>query len=543
MDPFEINTDLSAYSAQEIDDLIVAGNAALDVVLALESATPADAAEGERIYGLLTQLEEQKESLAASATDASDRIAALRAARVTASDEGQQDEGEDEDEDEDVEEVEDEVEVEATVQPVVAAATRPRRTAREALGGKRPNKTPARKGGITITAAADISGVPTGSTIDDLDGIVDVLTKRLKSFPSQPMGQKNGSMQHYGVAFLTREHEFKTDNTANDYNTIMEAAKESRLSGGNLIAAGGWCAPSEVIYDLCEGETTDGLIDLPEVGVSRGGIRFTQGPSFATLYAAGFTQTEAQAIAGTTKPCYEITCPSFTEVRLDAMGICIKVPLLTNAGYPELTKRTVSGSLTAHLHRVSAGLITKMVTASTAVTTADVSSTVGNVLNSVGLIIGTIRDEYRMGLNETLEVVLPHWVKDAMRADLVMRNGVDFLAVADSVIQNAFTVRNARVQWVYNWQSLVNGEEGYPATAQMLVYPAGTFVRGSDDVINLDAVYDAASLSVNLMTGLFFEEGVLLAQTCFKSKVVTFNVKGAGTTGAASNTGTFTLTP
>lgn len=549
MDPFEINEDLSTYSAQEIDDLIVAGNAALDALLANESPTADDADEAERISAALDQLASHRETLTASASAAADRMAALRASRVEASDQSEEDEEDeadeaDEEDGADEADADDEADEAPAVKAVSASAKRRTRSARETLSGKRPARVPerARAKTFSMTASADVSGVSIGADLVDLDAVGDVLVKRLKGMPQSPTGDPNGQMTRYGVAFINRSHEFTTNNTVDDYAKVMEAAKESRLQGGSLIAAGGWCAPSEVLYDLCEGETTDGLIDLPEVGVSRGGIRFTQGPQFSTLYAAGFTQTEAQAIAGTTKPCYEVACPTFTEVRLDAMGICIKVPLLTNSAYPELTRRTISGALTAHLHRVSAGLITKMAAAATAVTTADVGSTAGNVLDSVGLIITTIRQEYRMGLNETLEVVLPQWMREAIRADLAMRTGVDLLAVSDAQITAYFTVRNARVQWVYNWQDLADGEEGYPVTAQMLVYPAGTFVRGSADVINLDAVYDAASLSVNTMTGLFFEEGVLLAQTCFKAKRVTFNVKGAGLTGAATNVGTFTLT-
>jgi hypothetical protein len=81
----------------------------------------------------------------------------------------------------------------------------------------------------------------------------------------------------------------------------------------------------------------DGILSLPEVNVTRGGIKFTKGPQWADIYGnIGFTQTEAQAIAGTTKPCYEVTCPTFTDVRLDAVGLCIKAPILTNAAYPEV---------------------------------------------------------------------------------------------------------------------------------------------------------------------------------------------------------------
>lgn len=540
---FEIDLDnIGNYTADELSALRTQASADLDAAFEIESPTTEDADHAESLLAALSAIDAETDRRAEASTSAVERMAALRESRVTASNEDPEEEESEEDPEE--EEVVEEEPVEAAA---VTASTRPatRTTPRPTI--PRPKTAPkAAKRVVTITAGADIPQFATGSVIDDLDGVATALQNRIKGFPSSPQGLEGGQMSRHNVASFSRNFskEEMATNSADDYRLVMEAAKEKRLPGGSLLAAGGWCAPSETLYDLCDGETTDGLIDLPEIGVSRGGIRFTPGPQFSTLYSAGFTQTEAQAIAGTTKPCYEITCPAFEEVRLDAMGICIKVPLLTNAAYPELTRRVISGSLTAHMHRVSAGLIGKMVTESgAAVVTTDVNSATANLLNSVELVITTIRQEFRLGLDDTLEVALPQWVRGAIRADLVQRTGVDLLSVTDAQIEAAFRERKASVQWLYNWQDLTEGQEGYPATVQMLVYPAGTFVRGSTDVINLDAVYDAASLSVNTMTGLFFEEGVLLAQTCFKSKLVTVALDVAGVTGAASNATSFTLTP
>lgn len=49
---------------------------------------------------------------------------------------------------------------------------------------------------------------------------------------------------------------------------MEHAASQSGPSGGNLIAAGGWGAPSETLWDLREElETTDGILDFPEITV------------------------------------------------------------------------------------------------------------------------------------------------------------------------------------------------------------------------------------------------------------------------------------
>jgi hypothetical protein len=43
---------------------------------------------------------------------------------------------------------------------------------------------------------------------------------------------------------------------------------------GALVAAGGWCAPSETLYSLADMGTLDGVLTLPNVTVKRGGIKY-----------------------------------------------------------------------------------------------------------------------------------------------------------------------------------------------------------------------------------------------------------------------------
>lgn len=535
---FTINEDLSAYSADEIDALITQGNAALDALFANEAPTPADVAEARRINEALAALQGEASARVSAAAD----MAALRDSRVTASveDEVEEDEVEEEDEEEVVEEEQPE--------SIEAGATRaPARTSpRIALAGKRPAQkpAPARKP-ISITAAADVSGFAAGQKIEDMETLGKAVVARMKGFP-QPAGVKGAVMQNFNVASFYKpfDPDLVIDRGSDDMEVLNRAADQSRLPGGSLVAAGGWCAPSETMYDFCFNATPEGLLSLPEVQANRGGVRFTTGPDFATLYTStGFQQTEAQAIAGTAKSCYEVVCPSFTEVRLDAIGLCIKVPILTNAAYPELVQATIAQSMLAHQHRVSAYGIGKMVTASgTALVPTVVGGATVNTLDSLELVAQTMRQDYRLPFTAVIEGVAPFWLRGAIRADLANRSGVDLLAISDATIDGYLRERNISLQYVYNWQALAAGEEGYPATAQVMLYPAGTFVKATTDVINLSAVYDAASLNVNTFTGLFMEEGIAVFKRCWASKLVTINVCASGIAGANNVTSCFTLT-
>src|SRR5699024_11631191 len=121
-------------------------------------------------------------------------------------------------------------------------------------------------------------------------------------------------------------------------------SSDLRLPNQSLVASGGWCAPSEVIYDLLELESRDGIFSLPEVGITRGGITRTLGPDFADIYNAisGFHYTEQEDIDGNydgegggSKPCYKVECPDFEEFRLEVDGLCITAGLLQQRGYPD----------------------------------------------------------------------------------------------------------------------------------------------------------------------------------------------------------------
>lgn len=431
-----------------------------------------------------------------------------------------------------------EVVVEVTEPEPVAAAVK----AAVVLAGQRPVVPVKAKEAVTITAAAD-TGYATGSTLTLTDAGQAVIN-RLKGF-GEPQGDgESEDLRTFGVA--TIGYEFPEDlqvgkNMSEEaiHEVLVHAADETRLEGESLTASAGWCAPSETLYDLCAGEVVDGILSLPEVQVNRGGFKHTTGIDFSTIYAGvGFLQTEAQAISGTTKTSYEVPCPTFVDERLDAIGLFIKVPILLNEGYPEVVQRIMSGSLIAHQYKVNASVITRVVAKAGAALdfTPDLTAVTFNTLNGVDLVAEQQRQKWRLGANATLEAVFPVWARSVFRNDIGARTGRDKDAVSDAEIISHFSVRNINVQFVYGWQELTGSELTWPAALNFLMYPAGTLVKGTAPIINLSAVYDAASLAVNLYTGLFFEQGLLVAQMCYQVVQATVPVTGgySGKTGAAS---------
>lgn len=400
-----------------------------------------------------------------------------------------------------------------------------------------------------ITASADVPGFNTGGELADLDEVGKAMIARMKGLPTQRLGKGKGGIQsRYSVANINlgqvRSGELTQGPEGGD-QSLLQRARDVHRVGGSLTAAGGWCAPSETLYDLCQTATTEGLLDLPTISVTRGGIRYTRGPSFNDLYNdpnLGWWLTEAEVIAGADpdgdpiKPCVTVPCPDFEEVRLDAIGLCIRVGLLTQSAYPELVRWTIENALIAHQHKVDAALIQKIVDGSTELDVEGQFETATDALGQIEQAANYIRQSYRMSFTADLEMLLPIWYRTVLRADLARRTGVDLINVTDATLEGYFTARNIRVQWLYNYQPLTGTPVVTPDTVQAVIYPAGAWVKGTTDVINLDAVYDSQSLADNTYTALFTEEGVLVAPMCFDSYLLTLNTCASGRTGAADIT-------
>lgn len=402
---------------------------------------------------------------------------------------------------------------------------------------------------------ADVPGFAADSDASFEDLAV-ALDRRLQGFNSgayAAAARAGRAMSERHSLAVVRKHfdERATVSSPESADAAMAfAVNEKNLPGGSLVAAGGWCAPSETVYDLIEDESRDGLISLPEINVTRGGIKFTKGPKFSDLYAApSFNFTEEEAKAGKyaptsatdptnkvgPKPVYSVPCTDFEDVRLSAAGLHIQANLLQQRGYPELVARTIRGALVAHEHKMSERIISAMEKQSTAVSMdAGQIGAAAPILTAIELQVEHYRYAQRLSRSTTLEAVFPYWVHGAIRTDLSRRQGVDLTDVNDARIDAWFKARGVNPQFVYDWQALTGAAGDFKVwgdSLKFLLYSAGTFVKGGQDVITLDTVYDSTLLGQNDYTALFTEEGYLVAKRGHDARVVTVPINPNGGTG------------
>lgn len=404
-------------------------------------------------------------------------------------------------------------------------------------------------GGHRWQAAADIRGINAGAELNEPQQLVEAVVARMSSFGRTP---SRGTMQA-GIALINRSArngEFVVDVDVTP-EMLERLTDETRLDGGSLVAAGGWCAPSETLYDLLPGSDPNaGIVDVPSVTARRGGIRWPLTPQFAALWASAnthFLQSEATVIAGATpKPCYEIGCTTFDEVRLSATGVCVRSPILTERGYPELVRQTIAEIMSVHMHKINADKIAAMVTESTAnvIAAADITTAgyTATLLTAIELQVEYLRYRHRWPLTTTMEAVIPAWARGTLRADLAGRNGQPLENVTDAQVTAYLRTRGINPQWVLDWQdAFATGNAAdfggttppkrFPATLSILIYRAGTFFNAESDIITVDGLYDSALLADNMHLALFTEEGYAIGKRDWPAINLTVPVYPGGYTG------------
>jgi hypothetical protein len=305
---------------------------------------------------------------------------------------------------------------------------------------------------------------------------------------------------------------------------------------GSLTAAGGWCAPSETLYDFCEVPLASDLIALPEITIRRGGVRWPIEPDLSGIFESFefyFTEPELEALPAVVKECVEIPCPDeFAEIRLSAVGYCVEAGILQTQGWPELIDWFMRAITQEHFRALSRRTILDMVAGSTpiAIPAASQIAAGSSVLNSIELMAINLRLNKGLARNAPIEGVAPNWLHAVIRADLANQQGIDSKSVTDAQINGWFAARGIAFQFVADWQTRGVGQPGnlgtleWPGAVRVMLYPAGTWFRSLSNVIEFGIQYPRELLQLNRYTRFFTEDAYAVAKRCDESLVVTIPI-------------------
>ena len=398
--------------------------------------------------------------------------------------------------------------------------------------------------GIEITASVDVPGYRPGEDIE-LDQIVDGAMKRAQGLKTS--GGGTGMVASYRLPFPDALVVKDSSSAPEGSKAVMLAAKQSRLPQGDLVASGGWCAPSETVYDITDIACPDMLWDAPEIQLNRGGLRFFRTPTL-DVAALTWTWTEAQDIAAATqpagpdKPCFVIPCPAPIDVRAEAVGVCLSVGILTQRFFPEMVDWYVRNAMVAHEIRVKTEMYNqaRLSAATLAVTIPAATSfaTFSQLYYAVGLQAADMIERHNLCDGTELEVVFPFWLKNMMLADLARQQGKDTLDVSEADLRAAFAQLGVSIQFARGLAPDVPTNIGnatpatvWPADVEFLIYPAGNFQIARGPEVNLGVIIDSVTVTTN-DEKIFSEEAVALIDRMGLARRVTVTVCASGEVGA-----------
>lgn len=398
-------------------------------------------------------------------------------------------------------------------------ARRPVRPSLAAAGARVPGSPTARSVLAQRTATGTRATVLTasGSPVESAEDLADAFSRAVGQVRHLPDGS------HTSILSARWTYPEERRLTAND--AAVNAQKiDAVTSLSALTAAGGICNPVSVSYDMPLFSSADRPIRdaLPAFQANRGGLRFLSTPTLTSVGAAGTTIWTAATDAnpGTaTKPTYAIQCGQELEIFVNAIPTRVRVGNLTSMFYPEMVA-ALMGLVEAASARVADNqLYTVMAAASTAVSTGPLLGASRDFLASLDQAAAAYRFRHRIPRSTQLRAVLPDWLKDMVRADLVreMAHGqdvADAFSLTDAQVNSLLTARGISPIWHMDGQpagaqSGINfalqgfGPQApgalndWPRVVDWLLFAEGTFLLLDGGTIDIGLVRDSVLNATN----------------------------------------------
>ena len=422
--------------------------------------------------------------------------------------------------------------------PVTAAANNELDALIEAPADRRP-VAQVSAATVAITAGADIPGYTAGSSIDNMSGVAEAMAKRIHTLRRVNGGDGE---QHIVASVTTKfpEERTLTQDAEANWNKI-----QSVVGPEALVASGGHQAPFETKYDIFGlGTAVRPVRDcLPRFQADRGGIRYIVPPVLSDYGSAVGIWTAANDSAETPSPSAKLSltvaAASETTVSTDAVTLQLQFGNLLTRAYPELIARHNELGLIQHAREAEGNLLTKIGTASTAVTSTSVVGLARDFLVQLGRAATAYRSRHRLDADAPLRVIMPAWIKDAMAADLTLSMPGDSTLNAYAEIEGYIAARGINVCYsldIAGGTAAFAAQDGgamneFPDTFIWYMFAEGSFLFLDGGTMDLGIIRDSTLVGTNDYK-MFVETFENVAKVGVESLKVTSTINVNGTASA-----------
>ena len=373
----------------------------------------------------------------------------------------------------------------------------------------RPNLAPTGST-VTLTAGGDIPGFSAGMPIEEAD-IGRAFAEKAHALLASGREGSSANVISMRIDYPEDRH-LSPRNTASATEEQVNAvtASGARTRGLTVhkdtpkavVAAGGLCAPVAVDYSLMTlGTPRRPVRDaLVRFGAERGGIRFITPPHLSDV-APGVNlwthQTDAAWTTGAaTKPYVIVKCGVETVVQVDAIVLGMVVGNFDRMTFPEHFAAWWQLAQVQFARFADGRLLDQIAAASVATTSAQDLGAARDILVHLGTAAAGYRSRNRMEDDEILQVLLPAWTRDIMRADFTRQHpGDEAVQLADSEIDGYLAASNLEVTWYLDTPSTGVNQvftsqgagplEGFPSKIQAFMFSPGSFLHLDGGVLDL----------------------------------------------------------
>ena len=353
---------------------------------------------------------------------------------------------------------------------------------------------------VAITAGADIPGYTAGSPLDNMNVVAEAMAKRLHGLRRV----NGGDGEQHIVASVTTS--FPEDRTLTQDAESNWAKINAVTSPEALVASGGHAAPFETKYDIFGlGTTARPVRDaLPRFQADRGGIRFVTPPVLSSYgNAVGVWTNAVDTNPGTdVKASLTVSAAAEQTVATDAVTLQLQFGNLMTRAYPELIARHNELGLIQHAREAEQNLLSKISSASTAVTTTSLIGFGRDFLVQLGRAAAAYRSRHRLEADAPLRAIIPAWVKDAMAADLALSMPGDGTLNAYAEIDGYVASRGVALsasldQNVFGSQSASAALNEFADSFTWYLFAEGSFLFLDGGTLDLGIIRDSTLVGTN----------------------------------------------
>jgi len=209
---------------------------------------------------------------------------------------------------------------------------------------------------------------------------------------------------------------------------------------------------------------------------------------------------------GATKNKLTVACGAEQTVSISAITLEMQFGNFMARAYPEMVERNTELGLIAQARLAETTLLTAMGTLSTACTTANGAKGVARDWPlQVAQGASAYRARHRLAPDAPLRVLVPAWVRDAVRDDIAWSKSPttdNVLGESDGTIEGYLSARNVNVAWHLDDTQFFTAQAAgvlalYPATFSWLMFAEGTFLFLDGGTLDIGVVRDATLVGTN----------------------------------------------